>query len=237
MNAPGEIRTPDLRFRRPTLYPAELRALMCFLPANPALPVATTPLVPMPLPGTETRQYRRICARESPAGTKSLRMTLGKDNAGNLARPRGAGSRNGVGGFASARAGLPAGGRAVEDLRAVARDRDLDCGGMLAADGGDAVEAQPDNRRLRTRCSRCCARQLRRQLDVAPEPRLKLGSESPRPLRDGRIHPAGSSGVRSFVCAGPGRCDRVEDRRAVLESGADPPGWLRGAPSFCPRRF
>ena len=25
-NAPGEIRTPDLRFRRPTLYPAELRA-------------------------------------------------------------------------------------------------------------------------------------------------------------------------------------------------------------------
>jgi hypothetical protein len=25
--APGEIRTPDLRFRRPTLYPAELRAL------------------------------------------------------------------------------------------------------------------------------------------------------------------------------------------------------------------
>ena len=26
-NAPGEIRTPDLRFRRPTLYPAELRAL------------------------------------------------------------------------------------------------------------------------------------------------------------------------------------------------------------------
>jgi hypothetical protein len=27
MSAPGEIRTPDLRFRRPTLYPAELRAL------------------------------------------------------------------------------------------------------------------------------------------------------------------------------------------------------------------
>jgi hypothetical protein len=26
-SAPGEIRTPDLRFRRPTLYPAELRAL------------------------------------------------------------------------------------------------------------------------------------------------------------------------------------------------------------------
>jgi hypothetical protein len=26
-DAPGEIRTPDLRFRRPTLYPAELRAL------------------------------------------------------------------------------------------------------------------------------------------------------------------------------------------------------------------
>ena len=26
-HAPGEIRTPDLRFRRPTLYPAELRAL------------------------------------------------------------------------------------------------------------------------------------------------------------------------------------------------------------------
>ncbi len=25
-SAPGEIRTPDLRFRRPTLYPAELRA-------------------------------------------------------------------------------------------------------------------------------------------------------------------------------------------------------------------
>src|SRR5947209_95684 len=25
-DAPGEIRTPDLRFRRPTLYPAELRA-------------------------------------------------------------------------------------------------------------------------------------------------------------------------------------------------------------------
>src|SRR5207245_5404507 len=25
-HAPGEIRTPDLRFRRPTLYPAELRA-------------------------------------------------------------------------------------------------------------------------------------------------------------------------------------------------------------------
>jgi hypothetical protein len=25
-NAPGEIRTPDLRFRRPTLYPAELLA-------------------------------------------------------------------------------------------------------------------------------------------------------------------------------------------------------------------
>ena len=49
---------------------------------------------------------------------------------------------------------------------------------MLAADGGDAVEAQP-------------------------EPRLKLGSESPRPLRDGRIHPAGSSGVRSFVSASP----------------------------------
>jgi hypothetical protein len=31
-NAPGEIRTPDLRFRRPTLYPAELRALA--RPAN-----------------------------------------------------------------------------------------------------------------------------------------------------------------------------------------------------------
>jgi hypothetical protein len=29
-SAPGEIRTPDLRFRRPTLYPAELRAhAMC----------------------------------------------------------------------------------------------------------------------------------------------------------------------------------------------------------------
>ena len=27
LSAPGEIRTPDLRFRRPTLYPAELRAL------------------------------------------------------------------------------------------------------------------------------------------------------------------------------------------------------------------
>ena len=26
LDAPGEIRTPDLRFRRPTLYPAELRA-------------------------------------------------------------------------------------------------------------------------------------------------------------------------------------------------------------------
>jgi integrase len=29
-SAPGEIRTPDLRFRRPTLYPAELRARVCF---------------------------------------------------------------------------------------------------------------------------------------------------------------------------------------------------------------
>ena len=35
-DAPGEIRTPDLRFRRPTLYPAELRALMDFLPARTA---------------------------------------------------------------------------------------------------------------------------------------------------------------------------------------------------------
>ncbi len=33
-SAPGEIRTPDLRFRRPTLYPAELRALRLFLPGS-----------------------------------------------------------------------------------------------------------------------------------------------------------------------------------------------------------
>ena len=58
LSAPGEIRTPDLRFRRPTLYPAELRAPMHFLPVNPALSVTTTPLVPMLLPGAETRQYR-----------------------------------------------------------------------------------------------------------------------------------------------------------------------------------
>jgi len=31
---------------------------MHFLPVNPALSVTTTPLVPMLLPGAETRQYR-----------------------------------------------------------------------------------------------------------------------------------------------------------------------------------
>jgi hypothetical protein len=35
LDAPGEIRTPDLRFRRPTLYPAELRALAA-LTARPS---------------------------------------------------------------------------------------------------------------------------------------------------------------------------------------------------------
>jgi hypothetical protein len=34
-SAPVGIRTPDLRFRRPTLYPAELRALGCQRVAAP----------------------------------------------------------------------------------------------------------------------------------------------------------------------------------------------------------
>jgi len=209
---------------------------MHFLPANPPLPVATTLLVPMPLPGTETRQYRRICARESPAGTKSLRMTLGKDNAGNLARLRGAGSRNGVGGFASARAGLPAGGRAVEDLRPVAGDRDLDCGGMLAADGGDAVEAQPVNRRLRTRCSRCCARRAaspaRRRARTAAKARLRVAAPAPgrpdssrrlswrslvRLRKSGAVRPGGRSRCGARVRC---RSARVAPRRSELLSEA-----------------
>jgi hypothetical protein len=43
VSAPGEIRTPDLRFRRPTLYPAELRALAGKKPGYvliPRLPAA-----------------------------------------------------------------------------------------------------------------------------------------------------------------------------------------------------
>ena len=59
--APGEIRTPDLRFRRPTLYPAELRALSWFLPANQPF-LRTTRLVPRPLPRADTRRSGRICA-------------------------------------------------------------------------------------------------------------------------------------------------------------------------------
>jgi hypothetical protein len=70
-SAPGEIRTPDLRFRRPTLYPAELRALSMFLPANQHIfrPVGDT--CRRPLAGAETRQYRRVCAIEEPDGTNS----------------------------------------------------------------------------------------------------------------------------------------------------------------------
>jgi hypothetical protein len=34
-HAPGEIRTPDLRFRRAALYPAELQALVQIGPCDP----------------------------------------------------------------------------------------------------------------------------------------------------------------------------------------------------------
>jgi hypothetical protein len=75
LSAPGEIRTPDLRFRRPTLYPAELRALIDFLPANPVLPVTTPPLAPMPLAGqkpTNTGEY--VPANRARAQNRSGRL-------------------------------------------------------------------------------------------------------------------------------------------------------------------
>src|SRR5207248_11603671 len=46
-SAPGEIRTPDLRFRRPTLYPAELRAQSNVVYRRPpGAPPALTPTPP-----------------------------------------------------------------------------------------------------------------------------------------------------------------------------------------------
>ena len=54
--APGEIRTPDLRFRRPTLYPAELRALSLLSAWKSTCFARVTRSLPDPLPVAETRR-------------------------------------------------------------------------------------------------------------------------------------------------------------------------------------
>ena len=101
-SAPGEIRTPDLRFRRPTLYPAELRALKSTYPSGRAgngfsraqgagtarrSPQATSPAAGWPRAGPGSARRRRARAARAPAGgdrTRSSASAADDRSAGGL---------------------------------------------------------------------------------------------------------------------------------------------------------
>ena len=227
MNAPGEIRTPDLRFRRPTLYPAELRAHVAETPMFDGREPAPTVLRADPsyLPFYAQTRASQRCLRPRLRSREAARLMLAAELARRSAhegaragtrlgyRARSRGERRCVLCRCPSSSPMPTGPGSAR-WRVTTNGHSV----MFATRGPDAdVPAGHAGRAARAVVDQAVTAMWVRSRRPRPCSRRSRSREAPtRPTAAGRRPPPGATGRRGRTCV------RVLQRldRTVLGPGA-----------------